>query len=63
MYGESDGKSLGMPLGVYQSFDLHYLCSTEMWECVAYYDPDDDASYFDVPDSDALYTFGFEGCC
>lgn len=49
--------------GVYQSFDLHYLCSAEMWECVAYYDPNDDTSYFDVPDSDALYTFGFEGCC
>ena len=49
--------------GDYQSFDLHYLCSTGMWECVQYYDPNSDASYFDVPDNDALYTFGFESCC
>ena len=48
---------------VYESFDLHYLCSTEMWECVAYFGSTEDTSGFDVPDSDALYTFGFYSCC
>lgn len=51
------------PGSVYSSFDLHYLCSNASWVCVAYYDPSNDPSYFNVPDNDAIYAFGFESCC
>lgn len=43
----------------YLSFDLHYLISNSSWECVLYYDPNQDASYFNVADSDAYLSFGF----
>ncbi len=49
--------------GQYDSFDLHYLSSTGMWECVAYGYPSNDPSYFNVPDNDAVYVFGFAVCC
>ena len=43
----------------YFSFDLHYLCSNNTWECVDYYDYNTDASYFNVPDPDAVFVVGF----
>ena len=43
----------------YLSFDLHYLCSNNTWECVDYYDSNDDPSAFNVPDPDAVAVFGF----
>ncbi len=47
----------------YLNFDLHYLSSTGMWECVAYHAQTNDPSYFNVPDNNAVYAFGFTGCC
>lgn len=44
---------------IYYSFDLHYLASNATWECVLYYDPNSDATYFNVVDSDACLAFGF----
>ena len=44
---------------VYYSFDLHYLASNATWECVLYFDPNPDRSYFSVADSDACLSFGF----
>ena len=44
---------------VYYSFDLHYLASNASWECVLYYDPNTDPSYFNVADLDACLTFGY----
>ena len=43
----------------YKSFDLHYLCSNNTWECVQYYDFNFDTSAFNVPDSDAVAVFGY----
>lgn len=43
----------------YDSFDLHYLCSNQTWICVQYYDLNDDASYFNVPDDDAVAVYGY----
>ena len=45
--------------GPYYSFDLHYLASNATWECVLYYDPNSDPTYFNVVDSDACLSFGF----
>ena len=44
---------------VYYSFDLHYLASNATWECVLYFDPNTDATYFNVTDPDACLAFGF----
>ena len=44
---------------IYYSFDLHYLVSNGTWECVLYWDPNADATYFNVSDPDAIFTFGY----
>lgn len=44
---------------VYYSFDVHYLASNGTWECVLYYDPNTDPSYFNVADADVCISFGF----
>jgi hypothetical protein len=43
----------------YYSFDLHYLASTEEWECVSYFDPNISPSYFNVPNPDILIAYGY----
>lgn len=45
--------------GEYYSFDIHYLSSEQLWQCIAYYDPNTDTSYFNVPDSDATIVYGY----
>ena len=44
---------------VYTSFDLHYLTSNGTWECVLYFDPNQDSTFFNVVDPDACISFGF----
>ncbi len=44
--------------GWYFSFDLHFLPSLGIWECVAYWNPNNDASYFNVP-SDSTGSYGY----
>lgn len=46
-------------VGDYYSFDLHYLQSNQSWVCVQYIDGNDDASYFNVPDEDAIAVYGY----
>jgi len=46
---------------IYDSFDLHYLASEAVWECVQYYDPNNDPGYFNVvnPDVEVVYGYNF----
>ena len=44
---------------IYYSFDLHYLASNATWECVLYFNPNENASYFNVANSDACLSFGY----
>lgn len=40
------------------SFDLHYLQSNQSWVCVQFYDANNDTSYFNVPNEDAIAAYG-----
>lgn len=44
---------------LYYSFDLHYIASNATWVCALYFNPNDNASYFNVADSDACLSFGY----
>jgi hypothetical protein len=43
----------------YYSFDLHYLASTQEWECVSYFDPNTAPSYYNVPNPDVMIAYGY----
>ena len=46
--------------GGYYSFDLHFLISTSMWECVEFWKPNSsDPSYFNVANSDVREAYGW----
>jgi hypothetical protein len=45
--------------GLYLSFDLHLLTSANQWECVAFYNPNGDPSYFNVANSGVALAFGY----
>jgi len=44
---------------VYDSFDFHFLISENVYECTAYYDPNSNAAYFNVQDSDVGQAYGY----
>ena len=46
---------------VYYSFDLHFLASNASWECVLYYDPNNDTADFNVVYPDSCLTLGYSG--
>ncbi|OCF33225.1 hypothetical protein I316_04966 [Kwoniella heveanensis BCC8398] len=46
---------------LYFSFQIYYDDSVDNWICRAYYDPSSDASYFNVPNTDANPVFGYSG--
>jgi len=45
--------------GAYYSFDLHYLASTQEWECVSYYDQNTAPSYYNVSNPDVVIAYGY----
>lgn len=45
--------------GEYYSFQLLKFISSGNFECRAYWDDNSDGSYFNVPNSDVSYVFGF----
>ena len=45
--------------GIFYSFDLHFRRSTQLWECVQYFNWNEDAGYFNVTDSDVLVGYGY----
>lgn len=44
---------------VYYSFDLHFDTSRCSWECVRYFNPNTDASYFNVDAPDVVLGLGY----
>jgi hypothetical protein len=45
--------------GGYWSFDLHFLQSTGAWECSLYWDPNANAAFFNVADTDVVAGYGY----
>lgn len=45
--------------GSYFTYDLHYLQSKGLWECVVYWDPNQDPSYFNVANADVAEGYGY----
>lgn len=43
----------------YLSFDVHYRVSSGKWECVQFFGPNDEASYFSVEDGDVRDSYGY----
>ena len=44
---------------VYYSIDLHFLRSSQMWECVVYFDLGETAADFNVPNNDVVVAYGY----
>jgi len=44
---------------VYDSYDLHLLIAENVYQCVAYYDPNSDPAYFNQANADVGGSFGF----
>jgi len=43
---------------VYYSFDVHFLESAQIWQCVQFYDPAQ-SGYFNVANSDVELAYGY----
>jgi hypothetical protein len=44
---------------VYFSYDLHFLTSQNLWECVLFYNVNSDPGYFNVPNGDVSVGVGY----
>jgi len=46
-------------LHYYYSFDLHFTISNHTWECVQFFDGNNDPSYFNQADPDVSVAYGY----
>ena len=44
---------------IYESFALYFLEAEDEWSCVAYFDTNNNATYFNVPNNDVKVGYGY----